>query len=45
MQGFYSSGSFARKAKVSLRTIRYYDKIDLLKPTLVEDNVRRFYTD
>ena len=45
MQGFYSSGSFARKAKVSLRTIRYYDKIDLLKPTLVEDNGRRFYTD
>lgn len=45
MQGFYSSGAFARKAKVSLRTIRYYDKIDLLKPTLVEDNGRRFYTD
>lgn len=45
MQKLYSSGSFARKAKVSLRTIRYYDKIDLLKPTLVEDNGRRFYTD
>ena len=29
MQQFYSSGSFARKARVSLRTIRYYDKIDL----------------
>ncbi len=45
MKGYYSSGSFARKAKVSLRTIRYYDKIDLLKPTLVEENGRRFYTD
>ena len=45
MQKLYSSGSFARKAKVSLRTIRYYDKIDLLKPTLVENNGRRFYTD
>lgn len=45
MQQFYSSGSFARKARVSLRTIRYYDKIDLLKPTRVEDNGRRYYTD
>ena len=45
MQKLYSSGSFARKAKVSLRTIRYYDKIDLLKPTRVDDNGRRYYTD
>lgn len=45
MQKLYSSGSFAHKAKVSLRTIRYYDKIDLLKPTLVEANGRRYYTD
>ena len=46
MQQFYSSGSFARKARVSLRTIRYYDKIDLLKPTRVDDeNGRRYYTD
>ena len=45
MQHFYSSGSFARKARVSLRTIRYYDKINLLKPTRVDDNGRRYYTD
>lgn len=45
MQKLYSSGAFARKARVSLRTIRYYDKINLLKPTKVEDNGRRFYTD
>lgn len=45
MQPFYSSGAFARKAKVSLRTIRYYDKIGLLKPTRIEDNGRRLYTD
>lgn len=45
MQQFYSSGSFARKARVSLRTIRYYDKINLLKPTRVDDNGRRYYTD
>ncbi len=45
MQALYSSGSFARKARVSLRTIRYYDKIDLLKPTRVDDNGRRYYTE
>lgn len=45
MQQFYSSGSFAHKARVSLRTIRYYDKIGLLKPTRVEDNGRRYYTE
>lgn len=45
MQDFYSSGAFAHKAHVSLRTIRYYDKIGLLKPTRVEDNGRRYYTD
>ena len=45
MQKLYSSGAFARKARVSLRTIRYYDNINLLKPTRVEDNGRRYYTD
>ncbi len=45
MQELYSSGSFAKKARVSLRTIRYYDKINLLKPTRVEDNGRRYYTE
>ncbi len=45
MQALYSSGAFARKARVSLRTIRYYDKIGLLKPTRVAENGHRFYTD
>ncbi len=45
MNNMYSSGTFAKKARVSLRTIRYYDKIDLLKPTKVLDNGRRYYTD
>ena len=26
LPGYYSSGEFARMAKVSLRTIRFYDK-------------------
>lgn len=44
-QGYYSSGEFARMAHVTLRTIRYYDKHDILKPTYVSDSGARFYTD
>lgn len=43
--GYYSSGQFAKMAHVSLRTIRYYDKLDLLNPTLVTEAGARFYTD
>lgn len=43
--GYYSSGEFARMAHVTLRTIRYYDKHDILKPSLVTESGARFYTD
>ncbi|MDD3222820.1 MAG: methyltransferase domain-containing protein [Clostridia bacterium] len=43
--GYYSSGEFARMAQVTLRTIRYYDKHDILKPTFVSEKGARFYTD
>ena len=43
--GYYSSGEFARMAHVTLRTIRYYDKQDILKPSLVTESGARFYTD
>lgn len=43
--GYYSSGEFARMANVTLRTIRYYDQHDILKPSLVTDSGARFYTD
>ena len=43
--GYYSSGEFARMAHVTLRTIRYYDKQNILKPTLVTESGARFYTD
>ena len=33
MEKLYSTGEFAKMAGVTLRTIRYYDKIGLLKPT------------
>lgn len=42
---FYSSGVFARMANVTLRTIRYYDKQDILKPSFVSEAGARFYTD
>lgn len=44
-QGYYSSGEFARMAHVTLRTIRYYDKQDILKPSFVSEAGARFYTD
>ena len=43
--GYYSSGEFARMANVTLRTIRYYDKQGILKPSFVTDSGSRFYTD
>ena len=43
--GYYSSGEFARMAKVSLRTIRFYDQKNILKPSYVNQNNTRFYTD
>lgn len=45
LPGYYSSGEFARMAKVSLRTIRFYDKKNILKPSFVNVNGARFYTD
>lgn len=44
-EGYYSSGEFARMAHVTLRTIRYYDKVNILKPSLVTNSGARFYTD
>lgn len=42
---YYSSGEFARMAGVTLRTIRYYDKQNILKPSRVSEAGARFYTD
>lgn len=43
MEKLYSTGEFAKMAGVTLRTIRYYDKIGLLKPTTILDNGYRRY--
>lgn len=43
--GFYSSGEFAKKAHVTLRTIRYYDKQNILVPSARTESGVRWYTD
>ena len=45
MEHYYTSGEFARKANVSVRTIRYYDKQGLLKPAGISEAGYRLYTD
>jgi DNA-binding transcriptional MerR regulator/trans-aconitate methyltransferase len=42
---YYTSGQFAKKANVSIRTIRYYDKQGLLKPSGMSEGGYRLYTD
>ncbi len=45
LPGYYSSGEFANLAQVSLRTIRFYDQKNILKPSYVNSKGARFYTD
>ena len=42
---YYKTGEFAKKASISIRTVRYYDKKGLLKPSLIDTNGYRLYTD
>lgn len=42
---YISSGRFAKMARVSVRTVRFYDKQNILKPSYVdEDTGSRYYT-
>ena len=43
--GYYTSGEFARKARVTIRTIRFYDRQGILKPSKVSEAGYRLYTD
>lgn len=45
IEGYYSSGEFAKKAHVTKKTIRYYDEHNILKPSFVSDSGARFYSD
>lgn len=43
-QTLFTIGQFAKKAGVTLRTLRYYDKIGLLKPSSYNDIGHRLYS-
>ena len=43
--GYYTSGEFAKMAHISVRTIRFYDKQNILKPSFVNESGARFYSD
>lgn len=46
MEGtIYTTGEFAKKAGVSVRTIRYYDQQGILKPSHLSESGYRLYTD
>ena len=45
LEGYYSSGDFAKKAHITKKTIRYYDEHNILKPSYVNENSARFYND
>ncbi|MEH7522807.1 MerR family transcriptional regulator [Bacillus sp. JJ1503] len=45
MSANYSIGQFAKKTGSTVRTLHYYDEISLLKPTLITESGRRFYSD
>lgn len=45
LPGYYTSGEFAKKAHVSVRTIRFYDKQNVLKPSFISESGARFYSD
>ncbi len=41
----YTIGAFAKKANVTTRTIRYYDQIGLLTPSIIGKNGYRYYVE
>lgn len=45
LPGYYTSGQFAKMAKISVRTVRFYDKQNILKPSFVSSSGSRYYTD
>ena len=45
LEGYYSSGEFAKVGHITKKTIRYYDEQGILKPSYVNPNGARFYTE
>lgn len=40
----YSIGELSKNTNISIRTLRYYDEIGLLKPAKVADSGYRYYS-
>lgn len=41
----WTTGQVSKQRNISVRTLRYYDQIGLLKPSYKEDNGRRYYSE
>lgn len=44
MNDIYTVGELAKQMKITVRTLQYYDKINLLKPSFYSEGGRRLYT-
>lgn len=42
---YFSTGKIAKEWSISVRTLRYYDEIQLVTPTYKDDYGKRFYTE
>jgi DNA-binding transcriptional MerR regulator len=42
---YFRTGAFARKAGVTVRTIRYYDRLGLLRPSAYSESGQRLYSE
>ncbi|QED49810.1 MerR family transcriptional regulator [Cytobacillus dafuensis] len=45
MTANYSIGQFSKKTGTTIRTLRYYDEIGILKPAFITESGRRYYSD
>ncbi|WP_282154396.1 MerR family transcriptional regulator [Cytobacillus gottheilii] len=45
MSETYSIGQFSKKTGTTIRTLHYYDELELLKPSIITESGRRYYSD
>ena len=41
----WTTGEVSKQRNISIRTLRYYDQIDLLTPSFKDDNGKRYYSE